>query len=281
MRGVRGDKKMENGKYVIFDILGVKKNGFKGSFSFDKDAECIINEDPFISKIVISSDISKATFYLHDSLEISENNFFKIINHLSSYLGNIMISLLKYSFKYSSILLKPTIRVSYTHLSEDNKIKLNEYIQFSDAAVCNYVFSDGNEILKQWIENVDISNYISKKDKYDILFLLLQGSDIVQRYMAMYAYLMSLVKNIYHRSRESQRLVVKYVTENCSKVGIRLHLSSCTRPGAKDSEEEDQFTSLRNKIAHPSDTKVNVSISENDVNQLASIICCAIEDTPL
>ncbi|MBF1250273.1 MAG: hypothetical protein HXM41_07800 [Lachnospiraceae bacterium] len=278
---MKGGKKMENSKYVIFDILGVKKNGFKNSFSFDKDAECIINEDSFISKIVMSSDISKATFYLHDSLEISENNILKIIDHISSYLGNIMISLLKNSFNYSSVLLKPTIRISAIHLLVDDQIKLNEHIQIRDSAICHSVFSNGNEILKQWIEDVDISNYISKNDKYDILFLLLQGGNIVQKYMAMYAYLMCLVKEIYSSQKESQKQVVKYISNNCSRVGIKLVLSLCTRQGAKPNEKEDQFTALRNKIAHPANINDNVDMSENAINQLASIICCAIEDISL
>ena len=62
---------MENSKYVVFEILGVKKDDRQNSFVFDKDAECIINSDKYISKIQVSSDISKAIFYLHDSLEIS------------------------------------------------------------------------------------------------------------------------------------------------------------------------------------------------------------------
>lgn len=43
---------MENSQYVIFDILGVKQNGHKNSFRFDKDAECVINADKFINKLV-------------------------------------------------------------------------------------------------------------------------------------------------------------------------------------------------------------------------------------
>lgn len=277
---MKGCENMKNSKYVIFDILGVKQDGFKDSFVFDKDAECIINNDQFISKIVVSSDISKATFYLHDSLEISENNVSEIINYLSLYLGNMMIALLKNSLRYSSVSLKPKIRLLDVHLLENNfKIRLNEYIQISDSAAICFPFN-GNEILKKWVDDVEISNYISKNDKYDILFLLLRGSNIVQKYMAMYAYLMSLVKEIYSIPRESQKQVVKYVSDNCSRVGIKLSLSLCTRPGAKDGEEEDQFTALRNKIAHPADTKEIVNMSENDVNQLASIICCAIEDIP-
>ena len=88
---------MENSQYVIFDILGVKQNGHKNSFRFDKDAECVINADKFINKLVISSDISKATFYLHDSIKISENNVSEIVNYLSLYLSNMMISLVKNS----------------------------------------------------------------------------------------------------------------------------------------------------------------------------------------
>ena len=84
---------MENSKYVVFEILGVKKDDRQNSFVFDKDAECIINSDKYISKIQVSSDISKAIFYLHDSLEISENNVLGIVHYLSLYLGNMMIEI--------------------------------------------------------------------------------------------------------------------------------------------------------------------------------------------
>ena len=47
---------MENSKYVVFEILGVKKDDRQNSFVFDKDAECIINSDKYISKIQVSSD---------------------------------------------------------------------------------------------------------------------------------------------------------------------------------------------------------------------------------
>ena len=277
---MKGYENMENSKYVTFDILGVKQDGLN-SFVFDKNAECTIINDQYISKIVVSSDISKATFYLHDSLEIAENNVSEIVNYLSLYLSNMMIALLKNSLPYSSVSLKPVIRLSVEHLLENNYIKFNEYIQISDSATFCLTFSNGDEILKNWVDNVEISNYTRKNDKYDILFLLLQGSNIVQKYMAMYAYLMSLVKEIYSRPRESQKLVVKYVSDNCSKVGIELIKSSCTRPGARPNEEEDQFTALRNKIAHPVNANRNINISENYVNQLASIICCAIEDISL
>lgn len=268
---------MENSKYVVFEILGVKKDDRQNSFVFDKDAECIINNDEYISKIQVSSDIGKAIFYLHDSLEISENNVSGIVNYLSLYLGNMMIALLKNSLKYSSVLLKPTIRISELHLI-GNEVRLNDYIRFTDSLVCCSKFDNGNEILKQWIEDVKISDYVIKNDKYDILFLLLQGGNIVQKYMAMYAYLMCLVKEIYSSQRENQKQVVRYISDNCSRVGINLILSLCTRSGAKTNEKEDQFTALRNKIAHPANINANVNMSENTINQLASIICCAIED---
>ena len=126
---------MENSKYVVFEILGVKKDDRQNSFVFDKDAECIINNDEYISKIQVSSDIGKAIFYLHDSLEISENNVSGIVNYLSLYLGNMMIALLKNSLKYSSVLLKPTIRISELHLI-GNEVRLNDYIRFTDSLVC-------------------------------------------------------------------------------------------------------------------------------------------------
>ena len=98
--------------------------------------------------------------------------------------------------------------------------------------------------------------------------------------MAMYAYLMSLAKEIYSSQKESQKQVVKYVSNNCSRVGIELITSPCTRPGARPSEEEDQFTALRNKIGHPDNANGYINVTARDVNELASIICCAIEDLP-
>lgn len=272
---------MENNNYVIFDILGVKHNGLSNSFGFEKEAECKISGDAFICKIVLSTDISKATFYLHDSLKITKNQVPEMIEHLSLYLGNVMISLLKNCLQYSNALLKPTIRISEIHLSEMEHIVLNDHFRMKDSMVSYSSFSNGNEMLQKWVQEVEISNYARKNDKYDILFLLLQGENIVQKYMAMYAYLMSLVKEIYSNPNESQKQVVKYVCENCSRVGIELVKSPCNRPGAKENEEEDQFTALRNKIGHPAQVSRYVNVNERAVNQLASIICCAIEDIPL
>lgn len=269
---------MKNDKYVVFNISGIKHNSDANRFSFTKDAECILDNDRFISKIVMSADISEAIFYLYDTLEITEDNFSEIIDYLSVYLGNMMIALLKHSTSYSNVLLKPTISFSKIHLLESNAIKIKEHVKVCDHLSVSRTFSNGDELLKKWIQDVDTSNYTNKYDKYDILFLLLQGEDIVQKYMAMYAYLMSLVKEIYSLPRESQKQVVKYISNNCSRVNIKLVKSFCTRPGAKPNEVEDQFTALRNKIAHPSNMNSHDILSEKDINQLASIICCAIED---
>lgn len=241
----------------------------------------MIGNDPFISKVMVSYDISKATFYLHSSLKITEDNISGIVNYLYMYLENMMIALVKNSLPYANVLLKPTIRLREEHLGDANRIKLNDSFRISDSAAFQRTFSDGDEILTKWIQDVEISSYRDKSDKYNILFLLLQGGNIVQKYMAMYAYLMSLVKEIYSSQRESQRKVVEYVSNNCFRVGIELITSPCTRPGANPDEVEDQFTALRNKIGHPSDVNRQINIGESNVNQLASIICCAIEDLPL
>ena len=99
--------------------------------------------------------------------------------------------------------------------------------------------------------------------------------------MAMYAYLMSLVVSLYADKRESQKKVIEYISKNCSRVGIQLQKSQCNRPGPKTGEEEDQFTAWRNKLAHPSNLNKSDTISEDLVNQLAAIICCAVEDTKI
>lgn len=272
---------MENSKYVVFEILGVKKNGRQNSFVFEKDAECIITNDKYISKIQISSDISKAIFYIHDSLEILDNDVSKIVDYLSLYLSKMMIALLKNSINYTNVLLSPSIRVSEKHILE-NEVVLYDRIRPTDSIGCCTRFNNGNEILKKWIEDVKFSDDQMKNDKYDILFLLLQGDNNVQKYMAMYAYLMCLVKDLHSSSKESQKQVTEYIKDNCSRVGIELNLSLTTRPGASSHEKVDQFTALRNKIAHPDTLNANnddnISSSGTLINQLASIICCAIED---
>jgi len=66
-----------------------------------------------------------------------------------------------------------------------------------------------------------------------------------------------------------------------SRVGISLSLSPSSRPGAKDTNQEDQFTALRNSIGHPSITTEPLDLGDKVINQLSSIVCCAIEDLPL
>ena len=57
---------MQDNNYVVFEIIGVKHDGFVNSFVFSQDAVCEISNDKFIRKVVVSADISNATFYLHD-----------------------------------------------------------------------------------------------------------------------------------------------------------------------------------------------------------------------
>lgn len=271
---------MNDNNYMVFEIMGIKKNNKENSFVFSSNAEQEITNDKFIKKIVISSDISQATFYLHDSLEYTEENIQKIEDYLYAYLSNMMISLLKNNSSYSSVSLKPTIRLSQKHFNNNlNSIYLTDSFQLK-ISVCFQIPLDGNKHLAKWIKDISVSNYKNKEDKYDILFLLLQGQNPVQKYMAMYAYLMSLVKEIYEKPREGQKHVIKYISNNCSRVGIKVYPHPTTRPGAKPDEIEDQFTYLRNKIGHPDITqsKINPMVNETIINQLASIICCAIED---
>ena len=272
---------MESKNYVVFKIFGIKHEGYANTFEFYEDAVHEVSNDKFIEKVVVSADISKVTFYIKDSVKTLSVLPKNIIDYLYKYLGNMMISLLKYSFSYSSVLLKPIIRVSVTHFLWDNKnnVEVNDNIRLSDSFAYK-IKIDGNKILKQWIEDVDVSNYTKKQDKYDILFLLLQGKNIVQKYMAIYSYLMSLVREIYSEQKEGQKHVVKYISSNCSSVGIELCLHKSSRPGAKYGDEEDQFTFLRNKIAHPSISGEAFELNENVVNELSSIVCCAIGELP-
>lgn len=275
---MKAGKNMGNNNYIIFDILGVKHDNSVNSFEFEQNAECVINNDQFINKIVVTSDISQAIFFLHDSIEVKDDQVSEIVDYLSMYLGNMMIALLKNSLQYLNVSLKPAIRFSKTNLTKTKNIQQNDYYQMRDSVSFCSKLSNGNEILKNWVQNVDIPNYTKKRDRYNILFLLIQGENIYQKYMAMYAYLMSLVRELYSNQKESQKQVVKYISDHCSRVGIKLITSPCTRPGAGEDEKEDQFTALRNKIAHPSSINSHVNIYESNVNQLASIICCAIED---
>lgn len=275
---------MQNSNYAIFKIEGVKKRtNYDNFFSFYENAICEVKDDQFVEKIEVMADVGKVIFYLHNSLKIEGKMDEIIIDYLYKYLGSMMISLLKNSLRYSRVPLSPVICLEVIHFignDNDNTVKLRDSISMRDTFCINYKFEDGDIILKQWIQDVDVADYVNKNDKYDILFLLLQGKNIVQKYMAMYAYLMSLVREIYSQTREGQKQVVRYVTDNCSRVGITLISSPSNRPGANAMEVEDQFTALRNKIGHPDTTDSYVSVSNKEVNELASIICCAIEDLP-
>ena len=59
--------------------------------------------------------------------------------------------------------------------------RFNDHIGITDSLLCRSKFKKRKmKILKQWIEDIKISDYTIKSDKYDILFLLLQGDNIIQ-----------------------------------------------------------------------------------------------------
>lgn len=98
--------------------------------------------------------------------------------------------------------------------------------------------------------------------------------------MALYAYLMSLVKEINNKSREGQKQVIEYINKNANRVGISIELNDRYNSLKNQVSKEDKFTLLRNKIAHPDikndDEKVNLNM--NILNELVAIVCCAIGD---
>ena len=278
-RIIRGDSDMLNDNYVTFKILGIN-NGSGSSFTFGQDVVCRIENDDYIEKIIITADISNARFSLHDSLKIEKESVHQIVNYLQAFLARMMIGLVKNSSRYSSVGLKPVICLSAVSFSDsaDINLHLKEYVSMREALSVQMKLDDGDNIVQRWIDSTEFSDYTRKKDRYDILLLLLQGDNLTQKYMAMYAYLLSLVKEIYSNLHEAQKQVVQYISDNCSRVGIELFLAPSNRPGAKPHDEEDQFTKLRNKVAHPVALHDLVRVNEADVNGLASIICCAIED---
>ena len=50
---------MNDNNYIVFEIMGIKKNNKENSFVFSSNAEYEISNDKFIKKIVISSDINQ------------------------------------------------------------------------------------------------------------------------------------------------------------------------------------------------------------------------------
>lgn len=273
---------MGNENYVIFEISGIKHNNCESSFSFEKEAICEVSNDRFIEKVEVAQDISKVTFYLNDTLKLTEDLVLQIIEYLKSYLESMIVSLIRNSLEYSHVPLRPTISVSSIQCTVDEipHTEFSDQIGLNYSVICDNLSLEGEKILRKWIQNVDVTEYKNKKDNYDILFMLLQIKDKIQKYMALYAYLMRLVKEISFTSYESQKQVVQYISEKCSKIGIVLKQSQTTRPGAQPTDRDDQFTMLRNKIAHPAVADEVANVSEIMLNNLAAIICCAIEDLP-
>lgn len=139
---------------------------------------------------------------------------------------------------------------------------------------------NSHDVIDKWVLNIPIDDYRKKRNRYDILFLLLQGNNTVQKYMALYTYLMSLVKEINNKSREGQKQVIEYINKNANRVGISIVLNDRYNSLKNQVSKEDKFTLLRNKIAHPDikndDEKVNLNMSI--LNELVAIVCCAIGD---
>ena len=119
--------------YVCFEIKGIKHYDFENIFEFSKDAECEVTNDAIVEKILIKADISKATLYLNDSVKITKESAPQIVEYLREYLAKIMISVIKNSSMYSTVLLEPRIRVSKICFAEISTIYINDCIGMRDA----------------------------------------------------------------------------------------------------------------------------------------------------
>ena len=272
-----------NEKYIVINVKGIGDNNSK--LKFYDDYEHILDNDSYIKKIMINSTVSEIIVYLHDYLKV--DNFsndvckYLILTYIMDYIGSIMIAILKNCYTYSSIMLSPTLTISrYYNLDGKKKSYLiKDKINVTDNLTYDISFNS-HDVIDKWVLNIPIDDYRKKRNRYDILFLLLQGNNTVQKYMALYAYLMSLVKEINNKSREGQKQVIEYINKNANRVGISIELNDRYNSLKNQVSKEDKFTLLRNKIAHPDikndDEKVNLNM--NILNELVAIVCCAIGD---
>lgn len=269
-----------NEKYIVINVKGIGDNNSK--LKFYDNYEHILDNDSYIKKIMINSTVSQIIVYLHDYLKVDNRDIWTyIMDYIMDYIGSIMIAILKNCYTYSSIMLSPTLTIS-SYYNLDGKKKsylIKDEINVIDNLTYDISFNS-HDVIDEWVLNIPIDDYRKKRNRYDILFLLLQGNNSVQKYMALYAYLMSLVKEINNKSREGQKQVIEYINKNANRVGMSIVLYDRYNSLINQVSKEDKFTLLRNKIAHPDikndDEKVNLNMSI--LNELVAIVCCAIGD---
>ena len=269
-----------NEKYIVINVKGIGDNNSK--LKFYDNYEHILDNDSYIKKIIINSTVSQIIVYLHDYLKVDNRDIWTyIMDYIMDYIGSIMIAILKNCYTYSSIMLSPTLTIS-SYYNLDGKKKsylIKDKINIIDNLTYDISFNS-HDVIDEWVLNIPIDDYRKKRNRYDILFLLLQGNNTVQKYMALYAYLMSLVKEINNKSREGQKQVIEYINKNANRVGMSIVLYDRYNSLINQVSKEDKFTLLRNKIAHPDikndDEKVNLNMSI--LNELVAIVCCAIGD---
>ena len=269
-----------NEKYIVINVKGIGDNNSK--LKFYDNYEHILDNDSYIKKIMINSTVSQIIVYLHDYLKVDNRDIWTyIMDYIMDYIGSIMIAILKNCYTYSSIMLSPTLTIS-SYYNLDGKKKsylIKDKINVIDNLTYDISFNS-HDVIDEWVLNIPIDDYRKKRNRYDILFLLLQGNNSVQKYMALYAYLMSLVKEINNKSREGQKQVIEYINKNANRVGMSIVLYDRYNSLINQVSKEDKFTLLRNKIAHPDikndDEKVNLNMSI--LNELVAIVCCAIGD---
>lgn len=269
-----------NEKYIVINVKGIGDNNSK--LKFYDNYEHILDNDSYIKKIIINSTVSQIIVYLHDYLKVDNRDIWTyIMDYIMDYIGSIMIAILKNCYTYSSIMLSPTLTIS-SYYNLDGKKKsylIKDKINVIDNLTYDISFNS-HDVIDEWVLNIPIDDYRKKRNRYDILFLLLQGNNTVQKYMALYAYLMSLVKEINNKNREGQKQVIEYINKNANRVGMSIVLYDRYNSLINQVSKEDKFTLLRNKIAHPDikndDEKVNLNMSI--LNELVAIVCCAIGD---
>ena len=89
-----------------------------------------------------------------------------------------MIFLLKYSSEYPNAKIIPNICLLQEFYQcfevTNSKIVCKDKIEMKDELNIKQVLSNGNDILGEWIQCINPSKYSNRKNKYDILFLLVK-----------------------------------------------------------------------------------------------------------
>ena len=250
--------KMNN--YVAFNMKGFNTPNSDKTYKFDRDLEFDYKDHTFLEKAVINTSFDEITFYLKDGKSYNQYK-----QEISRELERICFNIIAYTGIHT---FTPICDLKAVVDHEGNNITatFNDRLGLRECVMINITCNPKEIENKIFLTE---SNFDEQSANYKELFWILHNPLPVIQFLGLYDFMSGLISE-----NKAQKYVHTYFRKNKDKYpNVHFEIS------AKDNKtEEDNFTHLRNVIAHSKQAGVNefintaAFINEDHIKQILQVI---------